>query len=66
MALTTQLTTSLKVPLAIFKGCRLFSPHQVREMKLNASKIDQSLSCIPFIDGTERDKLKDELPASFS
>ena len=32
-------------------------------MKPNASTIDQSLSCIPFIDGTERDKLKDELPA---
>ena len=57
-----QLTSSLKVSLAIFKTCRLFSPQRVREMKPTASSVDQALSCIPFLDASERDKLKEELP----
>ena len=32
-------------------------------MKPNAVSLDQSLSCIPFLDVAERDKLKEELPA---
>ena len=36
---------------------------RVREMKPTASSVDQALSCIPFLDASERDKLKEELPA---
>ena len=57
---TKQLTSSLKVPLAVFKSCRLFSPQKVREMKPTALSLDQSLSCIPFLDVAERDKSKEE------
>ena len=57
-----QLTSSLKMSLAIFKGCRLFSPQKVREMKPTAQSLDESLSCIPFIDAAEREGLKEELP----
>lgn len=31
-------------------------------MKPTASSVDQALSCIPFLDASERDKLKEELP----
>ena len=58
-----QLASSLKVPLAVFKGCRLFSPQRVREMKPTGSLLDQSLSCLPFLDADELERLESELPA---
>ena len=57
-----QLESSLKTPLAVFKGCRLFSPRKVHEMNPTAASVDEYLSCIPFFDANEREKLKEELP----
>ena len=57
-----QLTSNLKTPLAIFKGCRLFSPQKVHEMNPSVASVDESLCCIPFFDANEREKLKEELP----
>ena len=59
-----QLELSLKTPLAVFKGCWLFSPQKVRKMNPTAASVDESLSCIPFFDANERDKLKEELHTS--
>ena len=49
--------------MEVFKACRLFSLHRVQEIKLTASSSDQSLACLPFISATERESLKEELPA---
>ena len=57
-----QLESSLKTHLAVFKGCWLFYPRKVREMNPTAASVDESLSCIPFFDANEREKLKEELP----
>lgn len=45
----TQFSTNLKPALEVFKSCRLFSPHKVREMNPTALSVDQDLSCIPFL-----------------
>ena len=47
----------------MFKGHRLFSLQRVWEMKPTASSLDQSLSCLPFLDADELERLKSELPA---
>lgn len=57
-----QLTSNLKGALEVFKCCRLFSPHRVRELNPTASSLDQTLSCIPFFNDDERASLKEELP----
>ena len=57
-----QLSNSLKVPLEIFKACRLFSPQQVGTMRPTAISLDQSLSTVPFITQAEIEDLKKELP----
>ena len=57
-----QLSNSLKVPLEIFKACRLFSPQKVVTMSPTASSLDQSLSKVPFISEAEIEDLKKELP----
>lgn len=44
-----QLTSGLKVPLAVFKVCRLLSPQKVREMKPTASSLDQALRLYTFL-----------------
>ena len=54
-----QLSNSLKVPLEIFKACRLFSPQQVATMRPTATSLDQSLSTVPFMNQLD---LKKELP----
>ena len=60
--LNNHLASSLKIPLEIFKTCRLFSPQRVREIKPTASSLDQSLTCLPFLSASERESLKEELP----
>ena len=57
-----QLSNSLKVPLEIFKACRLFSPQQVATMRPTATSLDQSLSTVPFMNQLEIEDLKKELP----
>ena len=58
-----QLASGLKTSLEAFKTCRLFSPHRVRDIKPTASSLDQSLTCLPFLGASERESLKEELPA---
>ena len=48
----TQFSTNLKAALDVFKCCRLFSPHKVREMNPTTLSLDQYLACIPFLDDT--------------
>ena len=62
----SQFSTNLKVVLEIFKSCRLFSPHKVREITPTALTLDQDLACIPFFDSSEREGLKNELPTYLS
>ena len=57
-----QFSTNLKAALEVFKCCRLFFPHKVREMNPTALSLDQDLASIPFFNNTERAGLKDELP----
>ena len=45
-----QLDTSVKEPLEIFKGCRLFSPPKVHTMQPNALAVDQAFSKVPFLE----------------
>ena len=61
-----QFSTNLKAALEVFKCCRLFSPHKVREMNPTALSLDQDLASIPFFNNTERAGLKDELPTYLS
>lgn len=58
---TTQLGSSLKVPLAAFKAARLLNPHKVIEMLPTASDVDQ-LSAFPFLTSMVLSNLKAELP----
>ena len=51
------------VNISVEVRCRLSSPQRVREVMPTASSVDQALSCIPFLDASERDNLKEELPA---
>ena len=53
---------TLKPALDVFKACRFFSPHKVREMKPDASSLDQ-LSVIPFLNAQTISNLKTELPS---
>ena len=57
-----QLSNSLKVPLEVFKACRLFSPQQIATMHPTATSLDQSLSTVPYINQAEIEDLKKELP----
>ncbi len=59
---TTQLGSSLKVPLAAFKAARLLSPQKVAEMLPTASDVDQ-LSSFPFVTSMMISNLKAELPS---
>ena len=61
-----QFSTNLKAALEVFKCCRLFSPHKIREMNPTALSLDQDLASIPFFNNTERAGLKDELPTYLS
>ena len=61
-----QFSTNLKAALEVFKCCRLFFPHKVREMNPTALSLDQDLASIPFFNNTERAGLKDELPTYLS
>ena len=58
---TTQLGSSLKVPLAAFKAARLLNPHKVIEMLPTASDVDQ-LSAFSFLTSMVLSNLKAELP----
>ena len=62
----TQFSTKMKDALDVFKCCRLFSPHKVREINPTALSLDQYLACVPFFDDTERAGLKNELPTYLS
>ena len=56
-----QLQNSLKIPLAAFKAARLFNPCKAREIKPNASSVDQ-LTSFPFITTDNIANMKSELP----
>jgi len=59
-----QLSTTMKNSLQVFKGCRLFSPHKVCAMKVDADKVKEALLPIPFLSSkVELDQLLAELPA---
>lgn len=60
--INAQLSSNLKPAMEVFKCCRLFSLHKVREITHTCSTLDESLSCILFYDDDECARLKDELP----
>ena len=59
---TTQLASSLSMPLAAFKAARLLNPQKVAEMLPTASDVDK-LSSFPFVTSTILSNLKAELPS---
>ena len=59
---TTQLGSSLKVPLAAFRAARLLNPQKVAETLPNASAVDE-LSSFPFVTTTMLSNFKAELPS---
>ena len=62
-----QLSTSLKKSLEVCKAFQLFSPQKAYTMQPDASKIDQLLSCVPFLNNSGTlNALKAELPTYLS
>ena len=59
---TTQLGTSLRVPLAAFKAARLLNPQKVAEMLPTTSDVNE-LSSFPFVTSMMLSDLKAELPS---
>ena len=62
----TLISTNLKNALEVFKACRLFLPRKVREINPTSLSLDQDLACLPFVDNTDRENLKEELPTYLS
>ena len=59
----SQLSSSLKASMSVFKAGRLFSPQQVHAVKPDAATVRELLTSIPFLNTTTViDGLKAELP----
>ena len=59
----SQLSSSLKASMSVFKAGHLFSPQQVHAIKPDAATVQELLTSIPFLNTTTViDGLKAELP----
>ena len=62
----TQLTTSLKNSMEVFKTCRLCSPSKVYSMQPDSATLHDALQCLPFLGASEISALTAELPTYLS